>query len=175
MSSIISIARLRNGGIAQLARACGSYPQCPRFESRCRYHKNLTGWVPVLCRRPGGQAAKTPPFHGGNTGSIPVRVTNPLRGMTGHTRYGGIAQLVERPPHTRKVTDSRSVVSTTKTPETKRFEVFLLAFVNFYRPISEASQKCPKNVVRMSAKWFLWPGPYPPAACPPDGSRCSQW
>ena len=24
---------------------------------------------------PGGQAAKTPPFHGGNTGSIPVRVT----------------------------------------------------------------------------------------------------
>ena len=27
-----------HGGIAQLARACGSYPQCPRFESRCRYH-----------------------------------------------------------------------------------------------------------------------------------------
>ena len=26
-------------------------------------------------KRPGGQAAKTPPFHGGNTGSIPVRVT----------------------------------------------------------------------------------------------------
>ncbi len=25
------------GGIAQLARACGSYPQCPRFKSRCRY------------------------------------------------------------------------------------------------------------------------------------------
>ena len=25
--------------------------------------------------RPGGQAVKTPPFHGGNTGSIPVRVT----------------------------------------------------------------------------------------------------
>ena len=24
--------------------------------------------------RPGGQAVKTPPFHGGNTGSIPVRV-----------------------------------------------------------------------------------------------------
>ena len=39
MSSIIPIARLRNGGIAQLARACGSYPQCPRFESRCRYQK----------------------------------------------------------------------------------------------------------------------------------------
>ena len=25
---------------------------------------------------PGGQAAKTPPFHGGNTSSILVRVTN---------------------------------------------------------------------------------------------------
>ena len=25
------------GGIAQLARARGSYPRCPRFESRCRY------------------------------------------------------------------------------------------------------------------------------------------
>ena len=22
-----------------MARACGSYPQCPRFESRCRYQK----------------------------------------------------------------------------------------------------------------------------------------
>ena len=27
-----------NGGIAQLARAFGSYPECPRFKSRCRYH-----------------------------------------------------------------------------------------------------------------------------------------
>lgn len=26
-------------------------------------------------KRPRGQAAKTPPFHGGNTGSIPVGVT----------------------------------------------------------------------------------------------------
>ena len=26
------------GGIAQLARALGSYPSCPRFKSRCRYH-----------------------------------------------------------------------------------------------------------------------------------------
>ena len=30
--------RARYGGIAQLARALGSYPSCPRFESRCRYH-----------------------------------------------------------------------------------------------------------------------------------------
>ena len=26
------------GGIAQLARARGSYPRCPRFKSRCSYH-----------------------------------------------------------------------------------------------------------------------------------------
>ncbi len=30
-------------------------------------------------RRPVGQAVKTPPFHGGNTGSNPVRVTIYLR------------------------------------------------------------------------------------------------
>ena len=58
---------------------------------------------------------------------FPSGSPTPLRGMTGHTRYGGIAQLVERPPHTRKVTDSSSVVSTTKTPETERFQVFLFS------------------------------------------------
>ena len=69
----------RLGGIAQLARAFGSYPECHLFESDCRYHCS-TGF-PALSSgeggnsRPGGQAAKTPPFHGGNTGSIPVRVT----------------------------------------------------------------------------------------------------
>ena len=47
-----------------MARAFGSYPKCRRFKSYFRYHI----W-------PGGQAVKTPPFHGGNTGSIPVRVT----------------------------------------------------------------------------------------------------
>ena len=59
-----------NGGIAQLARALGSYPKGRGFKSNFRYHDNLGchAW-------PGGQAAKTPPFHGGNTGSIPVRVT----------------------------------------------------------------------------------------------------
>ena len=29
---------LANGGIAQLARAFGSYPECHLFESDCRYH-----------------------------------------------------------------------------------------------------------------------------------------
>ncbi len=30
--------RLKYGGIAQLARALGSYPGCRWFESDCRYH-----------------------------------------------------------------------------------------------------------------------------------------
>ena len=50
-------------GIAQLARACGSYPQCRWFKSDYRY------------QRPVGQVVKTPPFHGSNMGSSPVRVT----------------------------------------------------------------------------------------------------
>ena len=79
--------------------------------------------LPVYIERPGGQAVKTPPFHGGNTGSIPVRVTTLLCRIC-----GGIAQPVERPPHTRKVTDSSSVVSTK--PETFCFR-FLFLFPPF--------------------------------------------
>ena len=41
-------------------------------------------------------------------------------------KYGGIAQPVERPPHTRKVTDSSSVVST-KILKSKGFRIFCLA------------------------------------------------
>ena len=72
----------QNGGIAQLARAFGSYPKCRWFKSDYRYHL-----------RPVGQAVKTPPFHGGNMGSIPVRVTIPIplvlttRGFSG--QFGG--------------------------------------------------------------------------------------
>ena len=36
-SSILVISSI-SGGIAQLARACGSYPQCPEFKSLCRHH-----------------------------------------------------------------------------------------------------------------------------------------
>ena len=53
-----------HGCIAQLARACGSYPQCHWFKSNYSHQ-----YGPVV-KRP-----KTPPFHGGNTGSNPVRVT----------------------------------------------------------------------------------------------------
>ena len=61
--------------------------------------------------RPGGQAVKTPPFHGGNTGSIPVRVTTFFLSRS----YGGVAQPVEHLLHTQGVTDSSSVVSTKTT------------------------------------------------------------
>lgn len=103
-----------------MARALGSYPSCPRFESRCRYHftKDRTT-RPFHIERPGGQAVKTPPFHGGNTGSSPVRVTT---FSLPFLLYGGIAQPVERPPHTRKVTDSSSVVSTKKRLEILKFQ-----------------------------------------------------
>ena len=43
---------------------------------------------------------KTPPFHGGNMGSNPVRVT-----------YGGLAQLGERLPYKQRVTGSSPVSS----------------------------------------------------------------
>ena len=62
------------GGIAQLARAPGSYPVGRKFKSHYRYHI----W-------PVGQAVKTPPFHGGITSSILVRVT---------TVYGTILSIV---------------------------------------------------------------------------------
>ena len=40
-----------------------------------RHLKNLQGNINSLYQWPVGQAVKTPPFHGGNTGSNPVRVT----------------------------------------------------------------------------------------------------
>ena len=55
-------------------------------------------------KRPIGQAVKTPPFHGGNRGSIPLWVTN----------YGRIAQLGEHLPYKQRVTGSIPVVTTIK-------------------------------------------------------------
>ena len=53
--------------------AAGSYPAGRWFESDRRYHLQQRGNAFYI--RPVGQAVKTPPFHGGNMGSIPVRVT----------------------------------------------------------------------------------------------------
>ena len=83
---------LTYGGIAQLARAFGSYPKCHRFKSSYRYQRYKVSLkypgsaaivtdklLAVLAKsciliRPVGQAVKTRPFHGCNMGSIPVRV-----------------------------------------------------------------------------------------------------
>ena len=65
------------GGVAQLARAFGSYPNGHWFKSSRRYH----GRVRTLpTKRPVGQAVKTPPFHGGNRSSILLRVTKKRQG-----------------------------------------------------------------------------------------------
>ncbi len=50
-----------------------------------------------------GQAVKTPPFHGGIRGSIPLGVT---------MYYGRIAQLGEHLPYKQRVTGSSPVVPT---------------------------------------------------------------
>ena len=63
------------GGIAQLARACGSYPQCHWFESDYRYHASTLSRVEANLIRPLGQVVKTPPSHGGYRGSNPLEVT----------------------------------------------------------------------------------------------------
>ena len=73
-----------HGGVAQLARATGSYPVGHRFKSGLRYHIGQGSAVPYpsgtalvrgfppgpLVKRP-----KTPPFHGGYPGSNPGGVT----------------------------------------------------------------------------------------------------
>ena len=51
-----------NGGVTQLVE----YPV---------HTRSVTCSSQVAATRPVGQAVKTPPFHGGNMGSIPVRVT----------------------------------------------------------------------------------------------------
>ena len=66
-----ALKKAQFGGLAQLARAPGSYPVGRWFKSDIRYQN-----------RPVGQEVKTRPFHGCNMGSIPVRVTNPEKSTT---------------------------------------------------------------------------------------------
>ncbi len=70
--------------------AAGSYPAGRWFESDRRYQNRLLG-----------QAVKTSPFHGGNTSSILVGVTN-----------GELAQLGEHLPYKQGVTGSSPVLPT---------------------------------------------------------------
>ena len=74
--------------------AAGSYPAGRWFESDRRYQNRLLG-----------QAVKTSPFHGGNTSSILVGVTN-----------GELAQLGEHLPYKQGVTGSSPVLPTIQCP-----------------------------------------------------------
>ena len=62
MTKLISGDRNFHGGVTQLVE----YPV---------HTRPVTCSSQVAATRPVGQAVKTPPFHGGNMGSIPVRVT----------------------------------------------------------------------------------------------------
>ena len=58
----LNFSKDQYGGVTQLVE----YPVHTRY---------VTCSSQVAATRPVGQAVKTPPFHGGNMGSIPVRVT----------------------------------------------------------------------------------------------------
>ena len=124
---IIRLNFSRDGGIAQLARAFGSYPKCRRFESYFRY------------QRPGGQAVKTPPFHGGNTSSILVRVTiAPLTFVRGviHIlrRCGGIGRHKGLKIPRSKIRTGSSPVTGTSMSVHNGFMLWTLIFLfNFNR------------------------------------------
>ena len=59
-------------GYCRSARIYGGVTQLVEYPVHTRY---VTCSNQVAATRPVGQAVKTPPFHGGNMGSIPVRVT----------------------------------------------------------------------------------------------------
>ena len=83
-SAILSLAlfvRARNGGIAQLARACGSYPQCPRFKSRCRYQDPKDG----TCRLLG--------LHFRGSGSRPLGQHGPLVKWLRHRPFTAVTRV----------------------------------------------------------------------------------
>ena len=84
------------GGVAQLARACGSYPQCQQFKSVRRYHKfNKALWSSGLRHHP-------------------FTVVSRVRFPAGSPKCGRIAQLGEHLPYKQGVIGSSPIVPTTK-------------------------------------------------------------
>ena len=59
-------------GEAEILAIYGGVTQLVEYPVHTR---SVTCSSQVAATRPVGQAVKTPPFHGGNMGSIPVRVT----------------------------------------------------------------------------------------------------
>ena len=67
-------------GNAEVTWPYGGVTQLVEYPVHTRY---VTCSNQVAATRPVGQAVKTPPFHGGNMGSIPVRVTKKRRHLLG--------------------------------------------------------------------------------------------
>ena len=118
-----------------MARAFGSYPKCRRFESYFRY------------QRPGGQAVKTPPFHGGNTSSILVRVTiAPLTFVRGviHIlrRCGGIGRHKGLKIPRSKIRTGSSPVTGTSMSVHNGFRLWTLIFYSIPSDLYVVSRFC---------------------------------
>ena len=99
------------GGIAQLARAFGSYPECHWFESSCRYQKGgnlFFRLFSISVLWPRGQVVKTRPFHGCNTSSILVGVTKNLSCISTGDFYLSPLPIVWR-PEILEVTNNRQL------------------------------------------------------------------
>ena len=103
-----------NGGIAQLARACGSYPQCPRFKSRCRYQTPKDGTAPSF-----GTSLQEYPAPLGQPGPLvkwlrhrPFTAVTRVRVPYGSPIYGGVAQPVEHLTFNQRARDSSSLERT---------------------------------------------------------------
>src|SRR5690625_5040741 len=82
--------------------SCPSWPKERDWNSRrplpwSRGFKSLALRHEIIFLRPVSQAVKTPPFHGGSTGSNPVRVT---------IKVGGLAQPGEHLPYKQGVAGS---------------------------------------------------------------------
>ena len=124
----------RHGGVAQLARACGSYPQCHRFESSRRYHRlvrrrqRLTSHPPQQKDGPLVKWLRHGPF----TAVTWVRVPygSPLRqSVRGCRINGGLAQLVRAPAsHAGGHWFESSSLHHEKTLESQWFRGFFFAF-----------------------------------------------
>ena len=80
-----------NGGVAQLARAFGSYPKCHRFESSRRYHKLPPKREGVYILGALVKRSRHRPF------TAVTRVRFPYASPDGGSVYGGLAQLVRAP------------------------------------------------------------------------------
>lgn len=110
----------------------------PVSRSICFHPLNWLGGRPLKSVMLGSSPAGSPNLARWSSGqdSALSRRQHGFESRPGHhqfsaVQYGGIAQPVERPPHTRKVTDSSSVVSTMRRTTPKG--VVLLLFLTVRR------------------------------------------